>query len=931
VRAGASVCGGCGAQLTFAPPQLPPGYRLANGRYSILSVLSHGGMGMLYLAADHEAFDRTVVIKALLNYFDPADPQQVQMARARFLDEARVLASLRHPAIPQAIGVFWDGPRSYIAMEYIEGENLEQGLTHTDAADGTLVPGGPYAYATVLQWGVALCGVLEYLAGRRPHPVVHHDIKPANLVRDRSSNTIRLIDFGTARVPLLAREGQRVEMRRPSVYGTPGYAPPEQYRGQSDPAGDVYALAATLYHLATDDDPRAHPFAFPALDQLGLLGECLRSALAMELADRPAAGALREQLERALMSTSTRVFHAPGGDVIPDVAALARWCETHWQSAAAWLYGSLPEQIEVVWGMAGLADNLRTIVRQYGADWNVGLDAALALLDPPGYGAAPTRLAADAQALTFGPLAPLKHDDRVLTLTNTGRRWVQARLHLPAWVTADQATVVLPPGRQASVTLTARRPARRLGGTLRDDLLVDSGGPTLLRLEARAGMAYPPAIRRSFALLLFVAALLFSGAIKADLEALATLFRPNLPALAAATMPAATGTPLFVSVVCPSPVAGQSQSCTIPTPAAFIMMTPTTEMFVSNGQSTPVVFIDQTSQAVASAVACLEPTIGPNMPAATPTPPVITPARGGPTTASPWQTGQIRAARQLWVDSGVFSLAFSPDGRLLAFGRGDGAVVLQRVADDTVLHSLVGNHEFVEGVTFSPDGQLLAADHGNIVELWRVEDGTLIRTIAGHHPHTRSQAAFSPDGQLLATSEWDVIRIWRVEDGTLLRTLAGYKYAVERLAFSADGATLFSSGPDGLWLWRVEDGMLLRSQAQGGSYVTDLVLSDDGQILAVGDRPPSVWVNQIKLWQPNSGALLRTIECGHGETLAFSPDGQVLAAGDAQAVKLWRVADGQSIATLAKGGGNKRLAFSPDGQLLVSVEGNNITIWRSEP
>src|SRR5262249_53453603 len=149
--------------------------------------------------------------------------------------------------------------------------------------------------ADVLRWGVALCRALEYMAGRQPHPALHRDIKPANLVIDRGSGDVRLVNFGGSTARPLALSGGD-QMSRSPLMGTHGYAAPEQYTGQSEPRSDVYALAATLYHLATDDDPRAHPFQF-YLERLGRLGQALDAALQLDVAARLDAADLLRRLE----------------------------------------------------------------------------------------------------------------------------------------------------------------------------------------------------------------------------------------------------------------------------------------------------------------------------------------------------------------------------------------------------------------------------------------------------------------------------------------------------------------------------------------------------------------------------------------------------------------------------------------------------------
>ncbi len=364
-RHAGSNCTACGATLTYQYQALNPSQTLANGRYTVQQALSKGGMGAIYLATDHEAFDRTVVIKAMLDYFDPHDPHAVQEARERFLQEAKTLATLRHPAIPQIYTYFQDSTYNYIVMEYIEGHDLEQRLTRHDDASGRLIRGQQYPQAEVLRWGMALCRVLEYLAERKPHAVVHHDIKPANLLLDSDSGEIRLVDFGTAKARLLAGAGG-MGLQKSSIHGTAGYAAPEQYRGESEPRSDIYALAATLYHLATDDDPRGHPFDFPQLPQLGAFGQVLRAALNPDAAQRSSAAAVYRQLE-ALLGAAQRAARCkrPTAASSPTLLTLAVWCEQHWLAAMTWLYGKLPDQIELWWGQTRLAHELRAITAQH--------------------------------------------------------------------------------------------------------------------------------------------------------------------------------------------------------------------------------------------------------------------------------------------------------------------------------------------------------------------------------------------------------------------------------------------------------------------------------------------------------------------------------------------------------------------------------------
>ena len=100
---GAKVCGACGTSLVFSFRPLQPGQALANGRYTVQRALSKGGMSAIYLAHDHDAFDRPVVIKAMLDYFDPHDVREVQAAKEGGAQRRKRTLSCSAPASMKAM------------------------------------------------------------------------------------------------------------------------------------------------------------------------------------------------------------------------------------------------------------------------------------------------------------------------------------------------------------------------------------------------------------------------------------------------------------------------------------------------------------------------------------------------------------------------------------------------------------------------------------------------------------------------------------------------------------------------------------------------------------------------------------------------------------------------------------------------------------
>ncbi|GAB4195453.1 MAG: hypothetical protein OHK0022_12200 [Roseiflexaceae bacterium] len=471
-RPGARMCGSCGAAL-LSSPTLLLGHRLNGGRYTVQRLLSRGGMGGIYLAVDHENNDQAVVIKTLRTMLTTGHVDDAYLQeQARLHHEGRLLGMSRHRYIPRLLNSFTDQDQIFLVMQHIDGDNLLTRLSHFDETRRQVIPGTPFSTEEVLQWGMMLCEVLEYLSAMTPAPIVHQDIKPANLVLDRIHDDLYLVDFGTA-VQLGITED---DLAQP--FGTPGYAPPEQYRGLIEPRSDVYGLASTLYHLLTDDDPADHPFQFPKLDELGALGELLRQALSQDVEQRPTANELRRRLEGLRDPRSMSLLRAPDGTRFTDIASLVTWCERHWGEATRWLYSTMPTQIER-WHGPGLATELRAMSEHH--DPHAALDAALALLDPHGFGATAPRLICATRVLEFaaGPRAI----PQTLAIANTGRRYVRAQVSAPAWLVPSHPEIALPPGQKQTLTLTPR-PGARLHA--RDALRLHDGKAPVLTCEIRA-------------------------------------------------------------------------------------------------------------------------------------------------------------------------------------------------------------------------------------------------------------------------------------------------------------------------------------------------------------------------------------------------------------------------------------------------------------
>jgi eukaryotic-like serine/threonine-protein kinase len=252
------------------------------GRYKVLGIIGVGGMGAVYKAQDlrFPGVLRLCAVKEMIN--TATDPRVREMIVRNFEREASILATLNHPAVPQVYDYFSEdggrgvsllrtvedsstnvgpargadsvrssmpvrgpGSRSYLVEEFIEGRDLE---ARTAEAEGF------FTEEQIIHWALQLCDVLTFLHNHKPRPIIFRDLKPSNIMLD-VHDRIRLVDFGIAK---LFQSGEKGTM-----IGTEGYSPPEQYRGISEPRGDLYALGATLHHLLSKQDPRLEPpFSF---------------------------------------------------------------------------------------------------------------------------------------------------------------------------------------------------------------------------------------------------------------------------------------------------------------------------------------------------------------------------------------------------------------------------------------------------------------------------------------------------------------------------------------------------------------------------------------------------------------------------------------------------------------------------------------------
>jgi WD40 repeat protein len=278
----------------------------------------------------------------------------------------------------------------------------------------------------------------------------------------------------------------------------------------------------------------------------------------------------------------------------------------------------------------------------------------------------------------------------------------------------------------------------------------------------------------------------------------------------------------------------------------------------------------------------------------------------------------------------VRTLAFSPDGSLLASGGRDGLVVLWDMASNRMIgQPLQGHESWVNGVAFSPDGSLLASggQDGRVL-LWETASGQQIAELSGRSTIVW-RVAFSPDGSLLvASGNNGLVSIWDVTTGEIISELQAHSGEVFAVVFGPDGSLLATGGDDDLihvWSLLANDGEPRIIEGHT-NWVRDLAFSPDGSLLAAGDED-----GIVRLWDVDSGAGVT--EFAHGQAVRdveFLGAELVSSAGADGRILFWNLALRDPVGGLVSPRGDAVLsvAFDPARELLASGGHNrDIILW----
>ncbi|MEU9019777.1 serine/threonine-protein kinase [Actinomadura sp. NPDC048394] len=859
--------------------RLEPGDPERIGEFWLAGRLGAGGQGVVY-----EAYgpDGARVAVKVLHGAGGSSRELEQMAA-----EARAAQRVASFCTARIVQVRLKPPRPYIVSEYIDGVSLQAAVAGGPGREPRLFAGDE-----LHRLGIGIATALTAIHQAR---VVHRDLKPGNVMLGPDGP--RLIDFGIARMVETHSATQAG-----GFTGTLRYMPPEVYAGQRAGAeADVFAWGAIMVFAATG----RHAFTgntLPAIahqvrthhPDLSVLPEPLRALVAAALDKDP----LRRPSARAILTALTGDPHQDTGlEDLMNLGSAQAAPHTGWEPGdpalgklAEDVYTTLPpEDRHLVPEVF-----LRCVIPGEGGGWSLHPVPAAELFDrdDPGDADALRRvvqaftpllaITGDQASGPVGDPAPLPGERIVLARPALPRAWPRLR----DWLEQHRRDLTGHPRlRQAAHVwnTNGRRRSDVLTGAALDQAMhwATSGRPprpnrterALLDASHRA-QATRTRRTRATALVLAVATLLSLTATGWALQAQRT-----------ATSQRDTATRQRDTVVS-SQLVTRSEQAADPEVAALLA--------VASRR------IQKTPENRARLLDIL-----------------AKPERGTLTGHTYW----------------VKSLAFSPDGGVLATASEDDTVRLWNTRTNQQIGSpLTGHTDNVNAVAFSPDGHTLATSSSDkTVRFWDARTHQQVGaplTGSASYAGGVDSVAFSPDGGVLATVGNDLrVRLWDTRTRQQIGgPLTGHTDQVDAVAFSPDGNTLVTAGSD-LRLWDARTHRQIGGPFTGRTDGVEAVaFSPDGNTLATADYDKTV-----RLWDVRTHRQVGSPFTGHTDevtSVAFSPDGNTLASASFdKTVRLWDVRTHRQVGSPLTGhtGAVFTVAFSPDG-LTLATGGDDKTV-----
>ena len=920
----------------------PPG---SISGYTIVREIGRGGMGVVYEAVQ-ESLNRRVALKIL-----PKSRHLGEHAHLRFQREARAAARMHHTNIVPIFEVGQSEDHYFYAMQLIDGKSLERVIeelktfsadvnsnaqqlaesarverceseivtaakSNAEFADTSTIGGFYNLSATTEGNGsdrknlhrsytkiaVQVAEALQYAHDRG---IIHRDIKPSNLLLD-AEGVVWVADFG------LAKTEDEGMTRTGDFLGTLRYMAPERFRGQCDERADVYALGLTLYELLVQKP------AFDSTDRLKLIDLINRSV--------PPAP-----------STSNRLIPQDLETVV--LKSIRKEPEARYQSARA-----MADDLNRF-----LADEpihaRRVTIREQFVLWCrrnpalAGMIAVLLLVFATGIAATSWKWRE-----AYQQRIRAERQTRQAEIERDATRWQLYRSSLAVAANASEA------GNTEELTKALSSAPQEYRGWewkyFHSQLDTSIASSNALTGEAISIFFSQDSKQVAEAVALpenstHATQFAQSRPPQAMLWQWATTNFERIPAQSLisptfdrAIVGAKNGSVRLIDLLDQSTVA----ELHVDNPAkALIRFTRDGSRFATLSEEGVHIFESRNGELVATfeghfSVRLLH-TLSPHGKRLV--------AYRSISEAYLFDV-EKKTHTQLDVTTNteIGTLAFSPDGSLLAFGDGypSNVVKLCSATSGRVVRTLVGHKNLVIGIDFSPDGSMLVTtSRDKTISLWSTADGDELLKLTGHSGLVMC-VAFSPDGNLVATGSDDhTVRLWDRQLRRPIATLLGHDSQVTRLAFDPQSRYLAAGDSDGtcrIWDLTRTHARVLRGHQ---SFVYDIARGAAGQLVASAS-----WDNTVRIWNSQTGRLKSTFPIDGEELLsvAISAD-ETLVAGASRtgSLRIWDLATGNVrqgfilpetddiTGTPAYHANNFGLAFSPSDQLLAACFCGQVCIW----